>query len=93
MTIEDIGRLVECLKLMEEDEDCSLTQQELRFLASASRIIMQLMPSGPHGPFICGIGGETDENGLPERLHICPALGLDGFAVYKKERDYDAPGW
>lgn len=46
-----------------------------------------------HGPFICGLSGARDQMGLPERLFICPAEGLDGFAVYTKTRDYDAPGW
>jgi hypothetical protein len=43
--------------------------------------------------FICGEAGEKDSMGLPDRLFVCPAYGLDGFAVYKKDRDYDAPAW
>ena len=43
--------------------------------------------------FICGEAGEKDSMGLPEKIMVCPAYGLDGFASYKKDRDYTAPGW
>lgn len=36
--------------------------------------------------FICGEGGDKDEYGLPEFIHICPALGADLSltSTYKK---------
>lgn len=34
--------------------------------------------------FICGEGGEKDINNLPERIHICPAYGVDWFQVYER---------
>lgn len=43
--------------------------------------------------FICGEAGEKDTMGLPDKIFVCPTYGLDGFAVYKKDRDYDAPGY
>ena len=43
--------------------------------------------------FICGEAGEKDSMGLPEKIMVCPAYGLDGFASYKKDRDYSAPSW
>jgi len=43
--------------------------------------------------FICGETGEKDSLGLPEGIMVCPAFGLDGFAYYKKEKDYTAPDW
>ena len=43
--------------------------------------------------FICGEAGEKDSMGLPEEIMICPTYGLDGFASYKKSRDYSAPEW
>jgi hypothetical protein len=45
------------------------------------------------GPFICGEGGDKDSMGLFEYYLICPTYGLDGFASYKKDKDYSAPGW
>jgi hypothetical protein len=43
--------------------------------------------------FICGEAGEKDSMGLPEKIMVCPEYGLDGFALYKKDIDYSAPGW
>jgi len=34
--------------------------------------------------FICGEGGEKDKNGLPDRIHVCPAYGLDWFQIYER---------
>jgi hypothetical protein len=41
--------------------------------------------------FICGESGEKDSMGLPEKILVCPAYGLDGFAIYTKTSDYSAP--
>jgi hypothetical protein len=35
--------------------------------------------------FICGEGGEKDQNGIPEQIHVCPAYGSD--VVYRYIRD------
>ena len=56
-------------------------------------ILCKAFPEKSGHFFICGESGEQDSMGLPDRLFVCPAYGLDGFAVYKKDRDYDAPGW
>ena len=34
--------------------------------------------------FICGESGEKDRNNLPDRIHVCPAYGVDWFQVYEK---------
>ena len=49
-------------------------------------ILRKAFPEKSGHFFICGESGEQDSMGLPNRL-------FDGFAVYKKDRDYDAPGW
>ena len=43
--------------------------------------------------FICGEGGEKDSMGLPEKILVCPAFGLDGMAIYTKTSEYSAPGY
>lgn len=43
--------------------------------------------------FICGQAGDLDEMRLPEKILVCPAFGLDGFAVYTKTIGYSAPGY
>jgi len=56
-------------------------------------ILRKAFPEKSGHFFICGEAGEKDSMGLPEKIMVCPAYGLDGFASYKKDRDYDAPGW
>ena len=56
-------------------------------------ILRKAFPEKSGHFFICGEAGEKDSMGLPEKIMVCPAYGLDGFAVYKKDRDYDAPEW
>jgi hypothetical protein len=38
----------------------------------------------PDVPFICGMGGEKDLNGLPEIIMLCPSYGSDHIKAYKK---------
>ena len=42
--------------------------------------------------FICGEGGEKDQNGIPEQIHVCPAYGSDVIYRYKR-MDSSAPQW
>jgi len=48
---------------------------------------------GINTPFICGSSEEKDAMGLPDTILVCPAYGLDGFAVYHKKTEYSAPGY
>tara|TARA_R110000868_G_scaffold173655_1_gene409880 strand:- start:1077 stop:1322 length:246 start_codon:yes stop_codon:yes gene_type:complete len=34
--------------------------------------------------FVCGEGGQKDNNNLPDRIHICPAYGVDWFQIYER---------
>ena len=43
--------------------------------------------------FICGQGGDVDSHGLPSMIMVCPSYGADGFALYTKTKDYDAPSY
>ena len=43
--------------------------------------------------FICGEGGDKDDNRLPETIHICPSYGCDWFQVYKKTDQTHGPEW
>jgi hypothetical protein len=55
-------------------------------------ILRRLNPQNyPDTLFICGEGGDKDCNGLPERLHVCPAYGCDWFQSYERtERVFGA---
>jgi hypothetical protein len=41
--------------------------------------------------FICGEGGQKDDNNLPDRIHICPAYGVDWFQVYERTETAHGP--
>ena len=43
--------------------------------------------------FICGEGGEKDQNNLPKQIHVCPAYGVDWFQVYEKTDQTWGPEW
>lgn len=43
--------------------------------------------------FICGEGGEKDDNNLPQQIHICPAYGVDWFQIYEKTDKSFGPEW
>ena len=58
-----------------------------------TEILQAVFPEKTGHFFICGEAGEKDSMGLPEKIMVCPSYGLDGFASYKKDRDYSAPGW
>jgi hypothetical protein len=49
-----------------------------------SKIIAALMPHLVEHYFICGEGGEKDDNGLPDAISICPAYGADWTVTYKR---------
>ena len=71
-----------------------LTPEDVSYMVSALEeayeIWMHNSPEKSGAFFVCGEGGERDEMGLPEMIMVCPAYGLDGFAIYKKEKDYSA---
>lgn len=48
---------------------------------------------GVDRPFICGTAGPLQQDNLHEYVLVCPAYGADGFAMYKKYKDYSAPGY
>jgi len=43
--------------------------------------------------FICGQLGEVDSNGLPDKLMICPAYGVDWFQIYEKTNQTEGTEW
>jgi hypothetical protein len=47
----------------------------------------------PYTYFICGELGEQDVNGMPDKLMVCPAYGLDFFYVYERTGQTEGPEW
>lgn len=73
-------------------EEMAAEIQRLREKCDKQAMILQKI-TGRSGPFICGVAGEKGADGLEERIYVCPQYGLEGMAIYKKEKDYSSPGW
>jgi hypothetical protein len=43
--------------------------------------------------FICGEGGDKDRNGLPQRIHVCPAYGASFSTAYERTEHGIHPEW
>ena len=48
---------------------------------------------GVERPFICGTAGGKGSDDMPDYILVCPSYGADGSAMYKKYKDYSAPGY
>lgn len=68
---------------------------ELAMLRRCFRLVKHTVMAEKFGGiyFICGEGGEKDKNNLPERIHICPAYGVDWFQVYERTDKTHGPEW
>ena len=69
----------------------SITDKEHELFEKLKKVWFHTQPDKSGSFFICDESGERDEMGLPEMIMVCPAYGLDGFAIYKKTKDYSAP--
>jgi hypothetical protein len=69
------------------DELEKLRKENARLVEELKRLY------GVERPFICGAAGRVDADGMNEYLLVCPMYGADGFALYKKHKDYSAPGY
>jgi hypothetical protein len=69
------------------DEIEQLRKENARLVEELKRLY------GVDRPFICGTIGTVGQDGMNEFVLVCPAYGADGFAMYKKHKDYSAPGY
>jgi hypothetical protein len=69
------------------DELEKLKKENARLVEELKRLY------GVDRPFICGVAGEVGNDNMNEYILVCPAYGADGFALYKKHKDYSAPGY
>jgi hypothetical protein len=69
------------------DELEHLRKENTRLMEELKRLY------GVDRPFICGTAGNKGDDGMFEYVLVCPAYGADGFALYKKHKDYSAPGY
>jgi hypothetical protein len=61
-----------------------ITEEEYKLFNLYRKIFKHLRPEVSGTYFICGESGEKDVNGLPEKITVCPAMGVGFTSVYKK---------
>jgi hypothetical protein len=66
---------------------------ELKKLREFHKLVRHTLLAEKFGDiyFICGEGGEKDQNNLPDKIHICPAYGCDWFQIYEKTKETFGP--
>ena len=57
----------------------------LELLAKQQKIIRRIyVEHFPDTYFVCGESGSKDQNGLPDRIEVCPAYGVDWSQIYER---------
>ena len=57
----------------------------LDLLSKQQKIIRRIyVDHFPDTYFVCGEMGNKDQNGLPDRIEVCPAYGVDWTQVYER---------
>ena len=85
----DKETLPQVVQVEPSDYDRILMAEEiarLRSLVEVAGVIFRhnLTTDKGFNYFICGEGGSKDTNGLPEKLYLSPAYGVDWFQVYER---------
>jgi hypothetical protein len=65
--------------------------KKLKLLEKTDMYLKTNYPEHTGFYFICGEGGTKDGNGLPERLHVCPAYGADWMMLYTRTDKTSGP--
>jgi hypothetical protein len=92
--IKRLRRGIEAKPLNEWDfdgaeEDMSAAADELeeilKLLEKQQKIIRRIyVEHFPDTYFVCGESGSKDQNGLPDRIEVCPAYGVDWSQIYER---------
>lgn len=83
----DTEKLRELITTLGYDPDVVNWFQLIKVCASLVRVRTALRHANPESTrefFITGYGGKFDENGLPDRIMICPEYGVSWAVPYKK---------
>jgi len=62
-----------------------ISKEEYALFQKLTKIWYHTEPEKTGSFFICGEAGNSDEIGLPEYILVCPQMGANETAVYKKE--------
>lgn len=60
-------------------------EDQLDLIAKQQKIIRRIyVEHFPDTYFVCGESGNKDQNGLPDRIEVCPAYGVDWSQIYER---------
>lgn len=60
-------------------------EAQLELIAKQQKIIRRIyVEHFPDTYFLCGESGNKDQNGLPDRIEVCPAYGVDWSQIYER---------
>ena len=62
-----------------------ISDEEYALFKKLTKIWYHTQPDKSGSFFICGEGGDHDELGLPEIILVCPQMGANISAIYRKE--------
>ena len=62
-----------------------ITDKEYELFRKLTKIWFHTQPDKSGSFFICGEAGNSDEHGLPEFILVCPQMGANITAVYKRD--------
>jgi len=62
-----------------------ITDEEYELYIKLTKIWFHTQPDKTGSFFICGEAGNSDEHGLPEFILVCPQMGANITAVYKRD--------
>ena len=62
-----------------------ITDEEYDLFKKLTKIWFHTHPDKTGSFFICGEAGNSDEHGLPEFILVCPQMGTNTTAVYKRD--------
>jgi hypothetical protein len=80
---EDVSYMVSAL---EEAYNNILTDEEQALFEKLKKVWFHTQPDKSGSFFICGDGGEKDDYGLPDIILVCPRMGDNTTAIYRKEK-------
>lgn len=62
-----------------------VTEEEYELFQKLTKIWFHTQSNKTGSFFICGEGGDHDENGLPDIILVCPQMGANITAIYEKK--------
>lgn len=97
MTEDEDNDIVDLLRGDDRHEYCKEAANEIERLRKQNEFfkttIRSLDPENFPGPFIHGMLGEKDMNGMPEKMLIVPALGCDFSYIYERTGETTGTEW